>query len=151
MRGDFSPQDVMLAARVLSSHNNEIVREPWTIADHIRLGMMTVSEQRLLTEIAKLGAYFNAQSLWPRFWEKEQAGSKSSIPWQLTIVAGLVRSGVDLEQAWTMPEAEAVWLYFANAKAEGASIDIVSEEEWNAMEKYRQEQMKEQTNNQQRN
>jgi len=39
-----------------------------------------------------------------------------------------------------MPEAEAVWLHVAHCRAAGAKIDVVSEQEWEAMERYKAEE-----------
>jgi hypothetical protein len=78
------------------------------------------------------------QSLWPRFWVNEESGSKTStVPWQLTMVASLMRNGCTYEQAWTMPESEAVWLHIAHCSAAGAGIQIVSDVEWKAMEAHK--------------
>jgi hypothetical protein len=90
-------------------------------------------------EIKKLVTYFKAQSLWPRFWEKENSKNDNGIPWHLSIIAGLTRYGCTLQEAWTMPESEAVWLYIAHCKAKGAKIDLVTEFEWEAMQKYLKE------------
>jgi hypothetical protein len=39
-----------------------------------------------------------------------------------------------------MPEAEAVWLHVANTIASGAKVEIVSDVEWTAMERYKAEE-----------
>jgi len=129
------PTDLVLAARVLSTHNLDEVRRPWTVAEQFRIALYNHSPRRFINELRKLVIYFEAQSLWPRLWQKDEKPKSVSIPWQLTIVASLVRNGCHLESAWTMPEAEAVWLYFANCKAEGSSVEIISDEEWEAMER----------------
>lgn len=129
------PTDLILAVRVLSTHNLDEVRKPWTIAEQFRIALYNHSPARFIAELRKLVIYFEAQSLWPRFWQKNEKPKAVSIPWQLTIVAALVRNGVPLEIAWTMPESEAIWLYFANCKAEGNKVEIISDEEWEAMER----------------
>lgn len=129
------PTDLVLAARVLSTHNLDDIRKPWTIAEQFRIALYNHSPKRFLEEVAKLVTYFEAQSLWPRLWQKDEKPKSVAIPWQLTIVAALVRNGYAPETAWTMPESEAIWIYFANCKAEGATVEIISDEEWDAMEK----------------
>ena len=104
-----------------------------------------------LREAIKLINYFNAQALWPRFWEKDSKSSDCGIPWHLSIIAGLTRNGCSLEEAWTMPEAEAVWLHIAHCKANGAKIDVVSEQEWQAMEDYKAAESQNKNNNLNRN
>lgn len=129
------PTDLVLAARVLSTHNLDDIRKPWTIAEQFRIALYNHSPKRFLEEVAKLVTYFEAQSLWPRLWQKDEKPKSVAIPWQLTIVAALVRNGYAPEAAWTLPESEAIWIYFANCKAEGATVEIISDEEWEAMEK----------------
>ena len=134
-----TPSDLLMAVRTLSTHDLDTMREPMTLRESWLLAYYTYRPVKFYAEVLKLLTYFNAQSLWPRFWEKGSA-KDGGIPWQLAIVAGLTRNGCTLEEAWTMPEAEAVWLHIANCRAEGAKIDVVSEAEWDAMEKYRQEE-----------
>lgn len=136
------PTDLVLAVRVLSTHNLDEVRKPWTIAEQFRIALYNHSPARFIAELRKLVIYFEAQSLWPRLWQKDEKPKSVAIPWQLTIVASLVRNGCQLESAWTMPESEAIWLYFANCKAEGASVEIISDEEWEAMERAKAETTK---------
>jgi hypothetical protein len=131
------PSDLILAVRVLSTHNFEDIRRPWSMGEQFRIALYNHSPARFIAELRKLVIYFEAQSLWPRLWQKDEKPKSVSIPWQLTAVASLVRNGCDLEAAWTMPEAEAIWLYFANCKAEGASVEIISDEEWSAMERHK--------------
>ena len=69
----------------------------------------------------------------------------------LVVVAALMRNGCSYEEAWTMPEAEAIWLHVAHAQAAGAKIDVVSDKEWEAMRKYEQEQAEQAKNQTQRN
>jgi hypothetical protein len=128
------PTDLVLAARVLSTHNLDDIRKPWTIAEQFRIALYNHSPKRFLKELGNLVTYFEAQSLWPRLWQKDEKTKSVAIPWQLTIVASLVRNGYAPETVWTMPESEAIWIYFANCKAEGATVEIISDEEWEAME-----------------
>ena len=58
----------------------------------------------------------------------------------MAIVSNLTRNGCSLQEAWTMPEAEAVWLHVANTIAAGAKVEVVSDEEWAAMERYKAEE-----------
>jgi len=131
------PTDLILAVRVLSTHDMDSVRRPLSVSEQFRIAYYNARPNRFIEEIAKLVTYFEAQSLWPRCWSKNEKRAESAIPWQLTIIASLVRNGCDIEKAWTMPEAEAVWLYFANCKAEGAKVEIITDEEWDAMELYK--------------
>jgi len=136
---ELSTTQFMLAVRVLSTHDLDEVRKPWTIREQILLAFYNNSPKSFLSEVSKLVTYFNAQALWPRMWNKSDKPKDSALPWQLMIVANLVRNGVPVERAWIMPEAEAVWLYFANCAHEGMEVELVSDKEWEAMEKYKKQ------------
>lgn len=138
--------DVMFAARVLSTHDLKDTRKPSTLSEKALAAWYTLRPDKLAAEILKFKIYFEAQSLWPRFWEKDEKANSSGIPWQLTVIAGLVRNGVPLDQAWSMPESEAVWLYIANCKAEGAKLDLITDEEFEAMEREKASNPKPETN-----
>jgi hypothetical protein len=104
---------------------------------------MQFSEKILVEEVSKLVTYLNQQAFWPRFWEKgnsENGYNKAGIPWQLAIISSLTRNGCTLEEAWTMPEAEAIWLHIANSTALGADVSVMSDDEWEAIQKYKREQ-----------
>jgi hypothetical protein len=132
---------MIAAVRILSTHNLEEIRRPHTLRESWWIGRLTFSNAVLAQEAAKLVAYMEAQSLWPRFWTKEDAGVRSGgVPWPLALVANLTRNGCTLTEAWTMPEAEAVWLHVANTIASGAKVEVVSDVEWEAMERYKAEE-----------
>jgi hypothetical protein len=132
---------MIAAVRILSTHNLEHVRRPHTLRETWWIGRLTFSNAVLAQEAAKLAVYLNAQSLWPRFWSKDEAqGRSGGVPWPLAIVANLTRNGCSLTEAWTMPEAEAVWLHVANTIASGARVDVVSDVEWEAMERHKAEE-----------
>jgi len=135
---DATAADILAAARILSSHDLTELRKPTTFSEGLWLAKMRWNKKALMTEAAKLHYYFEAQSLWPRFWEKSDSNNNSNgLPWPLAVVASLVRNGATLTEAWTMPEAEAVWLHIAHCAASGADISVVSDQEWEAMEGYK--------------
>jgi len=74
------------------------------------------------------------QSKWPIFWETNKPGRSNGAPWVLSVVCNLVKNGVDLETAWTMPEAQAVWMNAVFSISNGSDINIVSEQDKKAME-----------------
>jgi hypothetical protein len=143
--------DLLAAVRILSSHDLTELRKPSTFSEGLWLARMRWNRKALLTEAAKLHYYFEAQSLWPRFWQSEKGEKDYGTPWPLVVVAALMRNGCSYEEAWTMPEAEAIWLHVAHAQAAGAKIDVVSDKEWEAMRKYEQEQAEQAKNQTQRN
>ena len=135
-----SPMDLIVAVRILSSHDISEARKPLTIAERWHLARLSVSPSALIEEAKKVIIYFEAQSLWPRFWAKDEKTESGGFSWHLAVIANLVRNGCTLNEAWTMPEAEAVWLHMIHVKTLGAKVDIVSDEEWEAMENYKREE-----------
>jgi hypothetical protein len=132
--------DIMAAARILSSHDLTELRKPTTFSEGLWCAKMRWNKKALITEAAKLHYYFEAQSLWPRFWQKDDsAKSETGLPWPLAVVASLVRNGHTTTEAWTMPEAEAIWLHVAHCVSSGADISVVSDKEWEAMEAYKKQ------------
>jgi hypothetical protein len=129
--------DLIFAARILSSKSLEDVGRKATIREKLYAIYLGFSRKKFLSELLKIHYYLEAQSLWPRFWEKENVTADGGIPWQLNIISGLTKNGITLEEAWTMPEAEAVWLYIAACRLSGAKIDVVSDKEWDAMERHK--------------
>ena len=134
---DVTGSDLIAAVRILSSRTIEEVRRPTTWREAWWASRLRRNRSLLIAEASKLIVYFQAQSLWPRFWEKAKKPSQDcGTPWELVVVASLIRNGCTTEEAWTMPESEAVWLHIAHVQANGADVQIVSETEWDAMQRY---------------
>ena len=134
---DISGADLIAAVRILSSRTIDEVRRPTTWKEAWWASKLRRNRSLLIAEASKLLVYFQAQSLWPRFWEKSKGSAKEcGTPWELVVVASLIRNGCTTEEAWTMPESEAVWLHIAHIQAEGASVQIVSDHEWDLMQRY---------------
>ena len=137
----FGAQDVINAVRILSTYDLEKMRSGLSFREGYHLQRMRISKRLLKVEAYKLLVYFNEQSLWPRFWQKGGSdGIDSGFPWELSVVASLVRHGHTTDESWTMPEAAAIWLHMAHMKADGADVQVVSETEWKAMEDYKREE-----------
>lgn len=67
---------------------------------------------------------------WPKFWEKQSKSvDATGIPWPLSVVANLVANGIPSEDAWTMPESQAIWMNSAFAVIKGADIKVLTTEE----------------------
>lgn len=137
--------DQLLATvRVLSTHNFEEIRKPLSWNELLLARKLSKNRKLFIEQCYNLSLYMQAQSLWPRFWVKDNDSNKSSsVAWTLAIVTSLMRNGCTYEQAWTMPESEAVWMHIAHSQANGSSVEIVSDNEWQAMEKYKRQQAEE--------
>lgn len=132
-----TPKHLVAAAKILSSKTVGEIATQTTLRERFWVSRMQFNSSVLVTETAKLVAYLNSQALWPRFWEKDGSINKSGIPWQLVVVASLTRNGCNLEEAWTMPEAEAIWLHTAHSASMGADVTVISDKEWDAIQKYK--------------
>jgi hypothetical protein len=138
--------DQLLATvRVLSTHDFEEIRKPISWSEILLAKKLSRNKKLFIQECYHLSLYMQAQSLWPRFWVKDSdAGKSSSVAWTLAVVTSLMRNGCTYEQAWTMPESEAIWMHIAHSQANGSSVEIVSDHEWQAMENYKREQAEKQ-------
>ena len=138
---EMTAEHMIAAVRILSTHDIESVRAKPTLREKYWCGRMTFSRRALAEQMAFLLAYMEAQSLWPRFWVKDSTSkNEGSLPWELAVVASLNRNGATLDEAWTMPEAEAIWLHIAHCSASGADISVVSDKEWEAMEAHKRKE-----------
>lgn len=141
-----TPKHLIAAVRILSSKSLDEIRRPNSFKEQFWVSRLTFSNKRLVEETAKLWVYMEAQSFWPRFWVKNESARTGGLHWALAVVANLTRNGCTLEESWTMPESEAIWLHVANTMSSGAKVEVVSDEEWAAMEAYKQQMAAEQTN-----
>jgi hypothetical protein len=69
---------------------------------------------------------------WPKFWEQSKAksgGGTKGVPWILSTVSVLIKSGIEEKRAWEMPECQAIWYSAAFAMHNGADIAIMTPEE----------------------
>lgn len=136
-----SASHLVAAVKILSSKTIEEIATPATLKQKFWVSRLEFNQSLMVTEMAKLIQYLEAQANWPRFWqddEKKNSKADNGIPWQLAVVASLVRNGCTTEEAWTMPEAEAIWLHMANCAYQGSEVKIISDEEWDAMMKYKE-------------
>jgi hypothetical protein len=138
-------EDVMAGAKILSTYDMKEAREALSFWELVTLKNMQVSKKKLKEEAYKLLIYFQAQALYPRFWESNSPTKDSPIDWKLIVVANLVANGCSLTEAWTMPESEAVWLHMAFLQRSGCDVKIVSDYEWEVMQKELAELEKEKT------
>ncbi len=131
---EITAADVIMAVRVMSTFDkNEMHRGPTEEElDHIIL--LQVDKDRLQSVVADIKLHIEENSNWPVFWNKNKSGQDNGLPWEITVVSSIVRNGIPYEQAWTMPEAEAIWLHACNMAADGIDFRIVSDEDIIAME-----------------
>lgn len=125
------PMDVIIAARIFST--SEIIDvASMKATDHDREWMkkMTDNSSLFLEQIAQVMSYINENAKWPSFWEaKKSNGKDRGVPWMLNVICNLVKCGIPLEQAWTMPECQAIWMHSSLAIVEGSDVSIISEDD----------------------
>ena len=136
--GDITPLDVIMAVRILSTYDKSKMVGPITFWENYELHRMRMSKKRLAINAGKIIAIMIECLSYPKLWSKnkeckEKSKSGENIPWVLTCVANNVRNGCSLEEAWTMPEGEAVWMSISHAIYNGAQINVVSSKDENMM------------------
>lgn len=134
--GDVTPANVLVAAKIMSAHTLEEMLTPKPSRQDIDEARKMVENDEYFAEQAK--AVYDSirdQSHWPTFWKKTATGGNRGVPWILSIVCGLTKGGIPLEEAWTMPESQAIWMQAAVAVSNGADIDILSDEDLAAQRK----------------
>lgn len=131
-----SPQDLLLACHVLSTYDlREMLVVKADKQDEKMFKHMFLDDDVYKQEMDKFVKYLSYHDASPTLWHKKSNnGSGRGIPSILACVSNLVRNGFSYEQAWTMPETEAVWFYVANSIAAGSDIDVVGIEDKMAMD-----------------
>jgi len=130
-----SPQDLITAIKILSTHNlEEMLTLKVKEQDSILLLKFLNDNDYYLSELGKLTEYISMQENHPVIWDKKEKKSKTGINLILSCITGLMKIGLTYEQAWTMPESEAIWMYVSNAISEGAEIVIITDDDIKAME-----------------
>lgn len=135
----FDPVAVIMAVRILSTYEKEKMASRISLSDKFFLALMAISPRYYSRCVGRILGCIQVSLSYPKFWEKSENKEKNKfekIPYPLACVASLCRNGVSLEEAWTMPEGEAVWMSVANALYDGAKIDVLSTEEEKELEKF---------------
>lgn len=122
-----NPYSVLIAIRILSTYDKADMVKPLSFIEKLWMLYLTWNNKYYSQVIGTIIGCINVSCSYPKFWEKENNGkSKENIPWVLSCVSNNVRNGCSLEEAWTMPEGEAVWMSISHAIYNGAKIDILS-------------------------
>lgn len=131
----FTAYDVAVAVRILSTHDKNQMNMKMGFFDTFFLWRMKLSRKFLFRNIGRIIGHINSCVSYPKFWEKN-VKTVDKVPWTLTLVSGLCRNGIKLEEAWTMPESEAVWFGVANAIYNGSKINVLTTDEEAELEKF---------------
>lgn len=137
-KSKFDPVQVVMAARILSTFDKDEMAKPLSWVEKLYIARMAISRKYYSRCIGVILGCIQVSLSYPKFWEKEdKKGNKTEvIPFPLSCISSLCRNGVGLEEAWTMPEGEAVWMTVANAIYNGAKLEVLSTDEEKELEKF---------------
>jgi len=122
-----NPYSVLMAIRILSTYDKTEMGKPLSFVEKLWMLYLTWNNKYYSQVIGTILGCINVSCSYPKFWEKEnKEKKKENVPWVLSCVSTNVRNGCTLEEAWTMPEGEAVWMSIAHAIYNGAKLDILS-------------------------
>jgi hypothetical protein len=99
--------------------------------DRLRIMRMMANPAKFEMLLNSFAGYILVED-WPKFWEQSKAksgGGTKGVPWILSTVAVLIKSGIDEKRAWEMPECQAIWYSSAFAMHNGADVAIMTPEE----------------------
>jgi len=120
---ELTPADLLIAIKICADESLDrfSLYDKW-------LGLkMTLSKELFAEASLSFVHYINQPDSYPKFYQKKEAGSSAEqIPWQLCILATLMRNGVSYEAALTMPEAKAIWLSTAFNIQAGAKLELLT-------------------------
>jgi len=131
----FNPVDVINAVKILSTYNKEDMVKPLSLRDKYHLLLLVFSVKKMVKSVGTIMGIMNISCSYPKTWDKKQ-GVKNNMPWVLGCVSNLVRNGCTMEEAWTMPEGEAIWMALSHSIYEGAKIDILTTDEEKELESF---------------
>lgn len=135
----FDPIQVVIAARILSTYDKQEMARPLSIMEKLFVVYMAMNKKYYSRCVGTILGCIKASLSYPKFWQKDEKKDQKKyedIPFVLGCVANLCRNGVSLEEAWTMPEGEAVWMSVASAIYNGSKITILSTEEEKDLENF---------------
>jgi len=120
---ELTPADLLIALKICAdeSLDNLTLWDKW-------LGLrLTLSKELFAQASLNFVRYVNQPDTYPKFYQKKEVGqSAEQMPWQLCILATLMRNGVSYEAALTMPEAKAIWLSTAFNIQAGAKLELLT-------------------------
>lgn len=129
------PLDLLVAARIMSHTDlDKMLSRETTKHDVDQINKMVDDNDYFVEQTAVMSKLIEQQSCWPVFWSKKSGGKDRGAPWILSLICNLVKSGIPMEEAWTMPESQAVWIHATMSINAGVDIDIVSDEDLAAIE-----------------
>jgi len=132
-----NPYSLITAIHILSTYDKSKMAKRISLFEKLWIIYLIFNKKYYEKAICTVIGCINVSCSYPKFWEKEnKEKAKENIPWVLSCVSNKVRNGCTLEEAWTMPEGEAIWMSIAHAIYNGAKLDIFSTDEEKELENY---------------
>jgi len=122
----FKVMDVIYAVRVMSTLGKARINAPITLSEQFHIIYLNANRNRLARAVGRVLGIIWESCSYPKLWSNKDKKTKENIPWTLACVANNVRNGCSLEEAWTMPEGEAVWMSISHGIYNGSDIEIIS-------------------------
>jgi len=133
----FSAKDVIWAIKIINTYDKSVIHESLSLQERMWMWVLNKSRFNLARTAGFILGHITNSCSYPKLWNKEDNNKKiENIPWTLSCVANNVRNGCSLEEAWTMPEGEAVWMSISHAVYNGAKIDVLSTKEEKELENF---------------
>lgn len=109
-----------------------------SLMDAIRMSYIKAKPSRIEGYIMAFHEYSNVTN-WPKFWESEsKSGGSSGVPWILSVASNLISKGWSEEDAWSLPESQAVWYHTAISINNGNNVSIMSEQDEQIMKNFKE-------------
>lgn len=126
-QAELTAADLILALKICS---NESIGKPTLHDKWINL-RLALSKPLLARACSALIKHIDRADSYPKFWERKdkQSGGASTVPWQLSVAANLIRNGISYQDAFTMPEAKAFWLSATFCIQQGSKLEFISTED----------------------
>lgn len=119
---ELTPTDLLVAIKICADESID----GFSLADKWKALVLTLSKKKMAEASLAFVKHINQQASYPKFYDKKSSSGESSIPWQLSILATLIRNGMTYSDALNMPEAKALWLATAFNIQQGAKLDILT-------------------------
>jgi hypothetical protein len=129
----FKAVDVIMAVRIMSTFDKVRINAPLTLREQLHYFWLNSNSDRLARSVGRVLGIMLESCSYPKLWAKQEKKSKENIPWTLACVANNVRHGCSLEEAWTMPEGEAVWMSISHGIYNGSEVQVLSTDDENMM------------------
>lgn len=124
-----TPEDLILAVKVLASESIEEVLTKPTFMDAIRWRLMRLYKPYYDYCVQGLSCHVKESCAWPEVLQKSNSeGDRKGVPWIANVVSIMVKHGMSLKEVLHSPEGQIIWLYVCIGISEGADTDIMSSE-----------------------